>query len=51
MKKCGTCNTTITRDYINFKCPSCGKGQIVRCEHCKETAKTYTCTECGFMGP
>ncbi|MFA5357416.1 MAG: zinc finger domain-containing protein [archaeon] len=51
MKKCGTCSKTVTSEYIEFKCPSCGKSNVIRCGHCKETAKTYTCGECGFTGP
>jgi Zn-ribbon RNA-binding protein len=51
MKKCSTCNKVVTDDKTEFHCPSCGKGIIVRCDHCKQTSKKYTCEECSFEGP
>ena len=51
MKVCGTCNKEVTTDYVEFKCPKCGKSRIVRCEACRNNAKPYACKECGFMGP
>ena len=51
MKICTSCNKIVTKGHIEFKCPNCGKGNIVRCSHCRETVKTYTCKECGFVGP
>ncbi|HNV00987.1 MAG TPA: zinc finger domain-containing protein [archaeon] len=51
MKTCTTCNKIVTDAKTEFKCPECGKTTIVRCDHCKTTSKTYTCKECGFVGP
>jgi Zn-ribbon RNA-binding protein len=51
MKKCNTCNTAVSSEYVEFKCPDCGGETIIRCEHCRQTAKKYTCTKCGFIGP
>jgi len=51
MKVCGTCNKEVTNDYVEFLCPKCGKHKIIRCQHCRDTAKTYACPECGFIGP
>ncbi|MEK6959230.1 MAG: zinc finger domain-containing protein [archaeon] len=51
MKKCVSCNKAVTGVHTEFKCPSCGKGTIIRCDHCKGNVKIYTCPECGFVGP
>ena len=51
MKKCTTCNKVVTDNKTEFKCPGCGKGIIIRCDSCKQTAKRYTCADCGFVGP
>jgi len=51
MKKCTSCNKIVTDDKTEFKCPSCGKETIIRCNSCKMTSKEYTCKECGFVGP
>ncbi len=51
MKTCTTCNVEVTHEYVEFKCPSCGKTHILRCDHCRETIKPYKCSECGFEGP
>ena len=51
MKVCGACNREVTDDFVEFKCPSCGKSRIVRCEKCRQQAKPYKCEECGFEGP
>ncbi len=50
MKVCTTCNRE-TQDFVEFRCPACGKSAIVRCQQCRQTAKTYRCEECGFTGP
>ncbi|MCX6803422.1 MAG: zinc finger domain-containing protein [Candidatus Diapherotrites archaeon] len=51
MKTCTTCNKVVTKSHIEFRCPSCSKSLIVRCAHCKENSKEYSCKECGFVGP
>ena len=51
MEKCTGCNKEVTTNYTQFKCPSCGKNKIIRCNRCKATSKTYRCKECGFIGP
>jgi len=51
MKVCNTCNKEVTAGYVEFRCPRCGKSAIIRCTHCRNTAKAYKCAECGFMGP
>ncbi len=50
MKKCSTCGRG-TDDYVEFSCPHCGKGKIVRCGSCRENDNKYACQECGFKGP
>jgi len=50
MKVCSSCNKEVTTDYVEFKCPKCGKEKIIRCENCRKTVKTYKC-KCGFEGP
>ncbi len=49
-KTCSSCGK-LTNKYTEFKCPKCGKGIIIRCEHCRETYARYKCTECKFEGP
>ncbi|MBN2127457.1 MAG: RNA-binding protein [Candidatus Diapherotrites archaeon] len=51
MKVCGSCNKEVSDDFVEFKCPSCGKSNIIRCLHCRATSKEYKCEECGFTGP
>ncbi len=51
MKICSSCKREVTDDYVEFKCPSCGKTTIVRCKKCRENVLPYTCEECGFTGP
>ncbi len=50
MKKCISCNKVVSNNKTEFKCPVCKKELIVRCDHCKATAKAYKCTSCGFEG-
>ncbi|MDE1855707.1 MAG: RNA-binding protein [Candidatus Micrarchaeota archaeon] len=49
-KVCSSCGR-LTDQYVEFKCPSCGKGHIVRDYRCRENFVKYTCKECGFEGP
>jgi len=51
LKVCSSCNKEVTDDFVEFKCPKCGKSRVVRCEHCRQTGKAYKCKECGFEGP
>ena len=50
---CASCGKSITNDPGNaqFKCPQCGKQEIVRCLHCRKIAAKYKCPECDFVGP
>ena len=48
--KCISCGINSTQVTV-FKCPNCGKYQIVRCSKCKTNAVLYKCPECGFVGP
>ncbi|MGE0792809.1 MAG: zinc finger domain-containing protein [Candidatus Woesearchaeota archaeon] len=52
-KKCTSCNVPLTNDQgsTSFKCPGCGKEEIVRCRKCREIVVKYTCPQCGFVGP
>ena len=36
---------------VRFKCPNCGKADIVRSKHNRITVVRYTCPECSFEGP
>ena len=49
---CTSCKVKITniRGAVSFKCPACGKVEIVRCPGCRKKAIKYTCS-CGFTGP
>ncbi|MBI2507950.1 RNA-binding protein [Candidatus Woesearchaeota archaeon] len=51
MLTCSSCHRHTQDGVTRFKCPSCGKIEIVRCEHCKITAIKYTCSACDFSGP
>jgi len=50
---CISCKKRITNKAgaTRFKCPSCGKYEIIRCPECRERGIKYTCPECGFTGP
>jgi hypothetical protein len=50
---CGSCKKRIANEQgsIVFKCPKCGKTDIIRCKHCREIVAKYKCHECGFEGP
>ena len=50
---CLSCKKEILNEKgaVKFKCPNCGKYEIVRCAKCREIAAKYTCSECSFSGP
>ena len=49
--KCSSCKKRASTGTTTFKCPSCGKSDIIRCKHCREIAAKYTCPDCKFTGP
>jgi len=53
MEICSSCKTKVTnlKGTVKFKCPKCGKQEIIRCKTCRKTVAKYTCPECGFEGP
>ncbi|MBI5391558.1 RNA-binding protein [Candidatus Woesearchaeota archaeon] len=50
---CNSCKTKIAnmKGSVQFKCPSCGKGEILRCPHCRKVGTRYACGLCSFTGP
>ncbi len=49
---CISCKTDVTNQVcVKFKCPSCDKEEIIRCNHCRRIATSYVCGLCGFSGP
>ncbi len=53
MVKCTSCGTNILakNNFVKFKCPNCGKVEIVRCSQCKALSNKYECSNCKFIGP
>ncbi|MBU0929944.1 MAG: RNA-binding protein [Nanoarchaeota archaeon] len=51
--KCNSCKENIDQNKGSsvFKCPSCAKQKIIRCNRCKKTGIRYKCNSCGFIGP
>ena len=49
-KICSSCGR-LTSGYVEFKCPSCGEQDIVRCNSCRENYTKYRCQKCNFEGP
>ena len=51
--KCSSCNIDITNvnGSVEFNCPKCGKGKMVRCNQCRANSIKYMCNECKFEGP
>jgi len=51
--KCSSCKKRIAnmRGTSKFKCPKCGKYDIIRCQHCREIVAKYRCPGCEFEGP
>ncbi|MBW2965195.1 DUF1610 domain-containing protein [Candidatus Woesearchaeota archaeon] len=50
---CVSCKKRIAniQGTAKFKCPKCGKADIIRCGHCREICTKYKCPQCGFEGP
>ncbi len=50
---CNSCGKKVTNTggTAVFTCPNCGKSEIVRCKHCRQTARKFRCSACGFEGP
>ncbi|MBW2968472.1 RNA-binding protein [Candidatus Woesearchaeota archaeon] len=50
---CSSCKKRVStiKNTTTFKCPNCGKRDIVRCGHCRSIVAKYKCPECGFEGP
>ena len=49
-KICTSCGR-LTDRYVLFKCPSCNKEDIVRCDECRLNHTKYKCKACEFEGP
>jgi predicted RNA-binding Zn-ribbon protein involved in translation (DUF1610 family) len=52
-KTCISCGKKVEtgKFWIEFGCPSCGEGKIIRCERCRRLVNVYKCPKCGFEGP
>jgi hypothetical protein len=50
---CTNCGKSIEAEsnWVEFPCPKCGKGTIVRCDKCKKLENPYKCPKCNFVGP
>ncbi|MBL7147560.1 MAG: RNA-binding protein [Nanoarchaeota archaeon] len=50
---CSSCKKRITNTLgtTRFKCPKCGKFEIIRCQHCRQIVAKYSCPLCKFEGP
>lgn len=50
---CNSCKVRVVnlQGSTKFKCPGCGKSEIVRCKHCRELGARYKCPNCDFTGP
>ncbi len=42
---------TNEKGVTRFKCPNCGKAEIVRTKHQRRIAVKYKCKNCSFSGP
>ncbi len=51
--KCTTCGTRIEnqKNWVEFDCPGCSNGKIIRCERCRTLMNVYRCAACDFVGP
>jgi predicted RNA-binding Zn-ribbon protein involved in translation (DUF1610 family) len=41
MKTCTSCNKHVVHDFVEFPSPGNTKIKVVRCSHCRESAKPY----------
>jgi len=50
---CSGCNRHIMPNdkSVKFNCPECGVKLLWRCQSCRESATSYSCDECKFLGP
>lgn len=49
---CTSCKTDVANQVcVKFRCPGCGKEEIIRCNHCRRIATRYVCRLCNFSGP
>lgn len=53
LDKCNGCNVNVLniKGNTKFKCPNCGKYEIIRCNDCRKRGTKYKCPKCGFEGP
>ena len=51
---CSCCHRHIMPNdkCVKFKCPNCDNGDLFwRCECCRISVRSYTCSSCNFQGP
>ncbi len=50
---CTSCNVKVSGSDVSvrFKCPNCGKVEIIRCKKCRVDSIPYVCSGCEFEGP
>ena len=50
---CTSCKMKMvsSEGIATFKCPSCGKEDVVRCKKCRVDSIPYVCSDCAFEGP
>ena len=51
MLKDASTNEPVQGAFTRFKCPKCGKSEIIRSLHAKRLAIKYKCQLCNFEGP
>ncbi|MEK6845809.1 MAG: zinc finger domain-containing protein [Nanoarchaeota archaeon] len=52
-KTCISCKKKVVNNpgSVTFRCPQCGKYEIIRCSNCRANAFKYVCPGCNFKGP
>ncbi len=50
---CTSCRENVVSEerFTKFRCPMCGKAEIIRCARCRKSSNIYICPECEFEGP